>query len=114
MAEQHNFNIDQGTTWNRTITWTDSNNDPIDLSGYTARMKLKRQKGSATADLTLTTENDGIAIDALNGAITLSLSPIQTAGLDSSYVYDLEVVSGAGDVTRLLQGRIIVDGEVTT
>lgn len=114
MAEQYNFNIDQGTTWNRTITRKDSDNNPINLSGYTARMKLKRQKGSATADLTLTTENDGIAIDALNGAITLSLTPTQTASLDASYVYDLELVSGSGDVTRLLQGRVIIDGEVTT
>ena len=39
-AGKYNFTIEQGATVDFEIAYTDSNGDPIDLTGYDARMQL--------------------------------------------------------------------------
>lgn len=111
MAGKHDFNIDQGTTWNRIVTIA-QDGTPVDLSGFTARMQLRGVKRQSIPDLSLTTENGGITIDTLAGQLTLSISAAQSAGLSGSYFYDLELVTGQ-TVTRWLEGKIILSDEVT-
>lgn len=56
-----------------------------------------------------------IVLGGTAGTIVISLSDEVTADLTpATYVYDLELTSSTGDVTRLLQGAFIVDAEVTT
>jgi hypothetical protein len=48
------------------------------------------------------------------GTIVITLTATQTAALTAgNYVYDLELVSGAGVVTRLVQGNVTVTAEIT-
>jgi hypothetical protein len=48
------------------------------------------------------------------GTIALAAVATATAGLTAGqYVYDLEMVSGAGYVTRLVEGNFVVYAEVT-
>jgi hypothetical protein len=63
----------------------------------------------------LTTENGRISIDEPNGLITLMLSAADTArgSLDSSGVYDLEIIDVSGLVSRVIQGTFTVSKEVT-
>jgi hypothetical protein len=65
--------------------------------------------------LTLTTENAGITLGGAAGTITLSATATVTAALTAPFsgVYDLELVSGGGVVTRLLEGVATVSPEVT-
>lgn len=87
---------------------------PQDLTGYTARCAIKDKVGG-TLLKSLTTENDGIAIDNVKKTITLSISAADTAALVwKSGVYDLELVSLTGVVTKLYTGKFIVSKEVTT
>ena len=91
-------------------------NTPVDLTGFKARMTIKNRVGG-TVLCTLTTENDGIAIDAAAKLITLNISAVDTAAMTfTTGVYDLELVSGATPavVTALLSGRVTVTKEVTT
>ena len=39
----YNATIDQGATWSVTVTYTDSNGAPINLTGYTAAMQVRQQ-----------------------------------------------------------------------
>jgi len=112
MASTHDFSIDQGATWNATLQWLDDADDPIDLTSFTARMQLRRHIGSPTAEIELTTANGRITITALTGTIMLSIDADDTADLNGSYVYDLELINGSA-VTRLLKGSVTVDPEVT-
>jgi len=112
MAETHDFHVDQGSTWNRQLIWNDADNNPVDLTGFTARMQIRRDVQATGIDLALTTENGGISIDIPTATITLSATAAQTALLGGTYYYDLEMVSG-DEVTRLLQGKFILDREVT-
>lgn len=87
---------------------------PVDLSGFTARAQIRRSIGASTTLLELTTENGGIAID--NSAKTITLTIAATATDDLTWrtaVYDLELVSGTGVVTRIASGPVTVSREVT-
>lgn len=87
---------------------------PKDMTGFTARMSIKDYVGG-TVLLSLTTENSRIALDNTAKTITLTLAATDTDDLTwTSGVYDLEMVSGSGEVTALLSGRITVQQEVTT
>lgn len=121
-AGTYDFTVEQGTTMEVPLVWKDSNNAVINLSGYTARMQARQTLASTTMLNEWTTENGGILIDGPTGTITLTATAVQTAAWAwpitagqsaPTAVYDLEVVSPAGKVTRLLKGKITLDQEVT-
>lgn len=98
------------------VTWVDEDNLPINLTGYTATMKIKETPGG-TAKLTLSSPTGGISIPTpANGQIVFGATPTQmTAGTlvaGISYLYDLQVASGS-DKKTLLRGSFIVDQEIT-
>lgn len=110
----YDITIYQGATFNQLFTWRDENNTLINLSGYTARLMARTAAGAATAFITLTTENGGVALGGAAGTVTLNMSAAQTAALSPvNGVYDLEMVDSGGLVTRLLQGNLFVSAEVT-
>lgn len=56
----------------------------------------------------------GITIDPNEGRLVVSATAAQTALLTSpQYVYDLKITSPTGEVTRLIQGKLSVNGQVT-
>lgn len=109
----YNTTIDQGSVWSVVLVYTDSNNTPVNLTGYTAAMQLRQNYNSEVADLTLTTENGGISIVGATGTITITATAVQTGALDPGfYVYDLELTSGS-NISRLIQGQLTVAEQVT-
>jgi hypothetical protein len=65
---------------------------------------------SPTAD-----EVQNIVLGGNAGTVVISLTDEITASLAAgTYIYDLELTSSTGSVTRLLEGTFIVDEEVTT
>jgi len=109
----YNTTIDQGSVWSVVLVYTDSNNVPVNLTGYTAAMQLRQNYNSTTADLTLTTANGGITIVGATGTITITATATQTGLLDPGfYVYDLELTSGS-NISRLIQGQLTVAEQVT-
>lgn len=106
--------IEQGATYNQPLVWKDSSGTAINVTGYTARMQIRKTVDATTIILTLTTENGRITVGGANGLITLLVSAADTAALTTFCgVYDLEVISPAGVVTRLLEGQVEVSKEVT-
>jgi hypothetical protein len=67
------------------------------------------------ATLSTTAGNTGtITLGGTAGTVDLLISAANTASLTAGqYVYDLELVSGGGVVTRLLEGNFKVSAEVT-
>ena len=56
----------------------------------------------------------GVTINPTTGKLTVRATSAQTALLTSpEYVYDLRMTSPSGEVTRLIQGKISVDSQVT-
>lgn len=109
----YNFTIDQGSTWTLQLVYNDPQGAPINLSGYTAKMQVRRKFDSATAVLTLATGGQGITITGPTGTINLIATDEQTGAIEGGlYVYDLELDNG-GAITRLIQGQITVSPQVT-
>jgi hypothetical protein len=114
MAGSYNFAIDQGADWTAVLTWK-VNTVAVDLTNYTARMQLRPAHGALTTLLSLTTAvGGGITLGGNAGTVTLTLTAVITATLPpGDHVYDLELVSPAGVVTRLVEGRFSISPEVT-
>ena len=109
----YNFTMDQGSVFTLNLAYEDPDGNPIDLTGFTARMQLRR-KFDSTAVLTLTTSNGGLVITGPTGNILITVTDEQTEDLESGfYVYDLDL-NNAGVITRLIQGQATVSAEVTT
>jgi heme oxygenase len=80
-------------------------------------MQVRTAANAASFIVALTTENGRISVGnttATKGQVTLTISAADTANLTAGqYVYDLELVSGGGVVTRLIEGNFKVKAEVT-
>lgn len=112
-----NLLILRGSTFGHAFRLENPDGTPIDLSGYTARMQIRRSINSATILLELTEGNGRIEFDSINGRITLKIASDITAGLAFSGRYDLEIVlpviAGPDVVYRIAEGKIILSKEVT-
>ena len=116
MAYIGNDTLDAGADYSMVVSvFTDETNTTLlNLTGYTARMMLKTGYNAATPAISLTSPSGGLVIDGPNGTMTVTMTSAQTTLLtDPSYVYDLEIVSPGGQVTRVLQGTFMVSPEVT-
>ena len=52
--------------------------------------------------------------NASGGQITMAMTSTATGNLEEGiYLYDLEITSGSGAVTRLMQGQVTVNPEIT-
>jgi hypothetical protein len=113
-AGAYNFTCEQGAHFERTVTVTLPDGTAMNLSGYTARMHVRKDVNAATTLVELTTENGRIAITPATGLLTLTLTSSVTAGIAKSGVYDLEIVETATErVTRVIEGQFILKQNVT-
>jgi len=126
-AGKYSFVIEQGTTINFEVQYKDSNNDPIDLTNYSARMQLRPAVTSDTVYLTLSSSlnNDGTGLNmngssgtkpTTSGSIGIYIAACTSSLLtfDTAY-YDLEIYSGSTCpvTTRILEGQVRLSREVT-
>lgn len=118
MARQ-DLTIRQGETWSRVFTWRE-NGVRKDLTGWTARMQIREANADSGSpvliELSTAVGNARITLGGTAGTITMALSAGDTQALNLSgdeAVYDLELTSGTGAVTRLMEGRVHLIREVT-
>jgi hypothetical protein len=116
-AAKLNLVIEQGATFVHQLQLRDGPDiySPIkDLTGYTARIQLRSDINSPDVILELTTENGRISISPLEGKIQLRLGAAETSALEfAKAVYDMEVSSPLGIVTRVVQGNFSLSRQVT-
>lgn len=109
MATKSNIVIDQGSDLSLQVSCTNSAGEVFNLSNYTAACKLRKHWSSNTA-YTITSTITGATL----GEITLSANnTVTTAIPPGRYMYDVEVTSNTGTVTRVLQGTATVTPEIT-
>lgn len=121
MAVAYKFTWDKGSTINRSLTWKknqgteeEPNYQPVNLTGYTARMEIRNRYGGDLLHR-LDTTNGGLTIDPEEGQILINVSAeVTTAWEWRNAVYDIELVAPDESVTRLIQGTITLSPEVTT
>lgn len=122
-AGTYDLAVEQGATLNVSVTWKDGEGDPVNLTGYSIRAQFR---SANLKDLFLDLDSDGHGITIENvtvpstypGRIRIIATAAQTQELDfDTGAWSLELTSGGGVVTRLLQGdvnlseRVIADAE---
>jgi hypothetical protein len=116
----HDLITDQGSTVHQVFTIKNSARRIIPLTGYSARMQVRRwdvetRDPVLTTIAEYTTANGYLTVNGAAGTVTLLIPPADMAAYEpGSYVYDIEVeTANAGDTTRIIQGKFIVRAEVT-
>lgn len=113
-AGRYDILCEQGATFRRTITWRTgaAPGTLVNLTGYTAKLQARHpQTGVLLVELTHTS---GITLGGSAGTIVLLISATATnLYTPDNYVYDLELTSSGGEVTRLLEGHWVVPVQVT-
>ena len=113
MSAKYNLVCDQATTFNFQFQ-IKNDSTPWDLTGYTGVMTVRPFVGAQTTTVVASTANGRMVLTALTGRINVTLSAATTGDITAGrYAYDLVLDSGA-EVTRILEGKFIVTGAVTT
>ena len=103
-AGTYNFTIEQGTTFSRVLTLQE-NGSAMNLTGYSVASQMRSTHDSSSIVATFS----GSVTNASSGQLTLSLTNSQTSAIEEAiYVYDVEITSGTGSVTRILEGNVTV------
>lgn len=107
--------IPQGAVAEKAWSFEDADGGPADFTGWSARLQI-RDGGQLLATLRNTGTRDGDITFDETGTVLASLPHTFTVGMSptTSAVFDLELINGAGVVTRPVQGRVRIEGEVTT
>jgi hypothetical protein len=113
MSAKFNLVCDQATTFNFQFQIL-NDQTAWNLTGYTGTMTVRPFVGASTTTVVASTANGRMVLTALQGRINVTLSADITADIVAGrYSYDLVLDSGSS-ITRILEGKFIVTGAVTT
>jgi hypothetical protein len=108
MAIKANIVIDQGTTFQTSINVTDDEENPVDLTGYSAAAQMRKHFTSSNAFSFAT------SISPTLGIVTLSMTANTTNTITPGrYLYDCELTDPNGAISRLIEGIVTVTPGVT-
>ena len=123
-AQTLDLYVEQGATFTLEFTWREPDTvdetgtvtavgAPHNLTGWDARMQFRPAQG-ATALLSASVATGEFAIDGPNGKVSLKLTDEQTDTLNrAKLLYDIELEDTAGNVYRMLQGKVTVSPNIT-
>lgn len=128
-AASYSMTWTRGATVDEEFTYTDEAGEPIDLTGYEARMQVRAlaQQFGTTGTPLLSLATNGVDPlmswdTAADGRLRLRLRPDQHAALNPTntkkavYAYSIEIyrTEGSGEeVIPLVKGKLSVRGEIT-
>jgi len=103
-ARNVNLVLEQGVDFQATFTIRNTNNAPLNLTGYTGISSIRKHPTSSTAYPLILTFPDRI-----NGKITVSMGYTATDAIEGGrYVYDVILISPNSYKTRAVQGNVLV------
>jgi len=113
-TEKVNLRFQQGARFSKAFLMVNNDGSPKDLSGYSARFQVRATRDAALPVVDASTANGKVAIDSLNGLITVTIGAVEmTAMTWRSGVWDLEVYNSTENVYRPFEGFASLSLEVT-
>ena len=107
MAQEINLTVDQGSNLNIEITVTAANGDLWDLSTYTINSQVRKNPYTNTA-------YSFAATGAANGLLTMTMNAETSAAVPAGrYLYDVEIKSTSNTTTRVQEGLIYFNPNIT-
>jgi hypothetical protein len=105
--------IDQGDDETITLSRRAADDTPLDISGYTFHLTIKRDESDPDQEAVLQKEVT-THTEPVNGETELTLSASETAALEGSYHYEVREETSAGVWNTLFGGRLWVRVGATT
>jgi len=118
-ALRHDVIVEQGADFRLALRWLSANGTPVDLTGYTAESQMRASHSSVSVVLSFSStagisSPTRILLGGAAGTVILEADAVATRAVTLRQgVYDVEVTSPAGAVTRLAEGRFLLSREVT-
>jgi hypothetical protein len=114
-----NIVMDQGSTLVYVFTLLDKFNNAFNITGFDARLQVRRSYGDTGILINCTLANSKLSISG--NAVTLTLLPADTSSIrfnapnDDTLdcVYDLEIIGLTGKVYKPARGSFSINREVT-
>lgn len=110
-AFQVNLELNQGEDWADEYLW-EIDDEPVDLTGSTAKMQLRRVPGGSLV-LEASTTAGTLTLGGVAGTIAVNIPAATMSGLKGQGVYDLEITFASGRVHRFMEGTFKMKTEVT-
>lgn len=106
-AAPYNFEIDQYLPFSKEFVYRDSAKNPINLTGYAAKMQIRLPTGSLVQEMS--TDNGGITLGGIDGTIGWHISKADTSKMSfAKAVYDLVLTPPVGDAFKLIAGEVVL------
>jgi len=110
-AGRWDFSIEQGATFDHTVSWQGEDGIPIDLAGYVAELQMRTQVFPPTLLIMSSADSgSGLELDPEGGTIRVFISAEATGEMKwmGSQPYVLILRAPDGYVTRLLEGEVTI------
>ena len=109
MATVSNLFVDAGASYSNIISVAATNGQPLNLTGYSVASQMRKSYQSSTAyNFTASVYN------AEQGKVRLQLTPEQSQAIPAGrWLYDLEITSPSGNKTRVVEGIVTVNPQIT-
>ena len=113
-AGNYDFIIEQGSELSLPLIWKGGNGVPIDLTGCSAEMMIRREVDDSVPLVSLSSADGGIVLGETAGTIAIAIDEATTSELASGKAYyDLRLTDSLGKHRRLIQGQVIISPAVT-
>lgn len=104
---KHDVTMVRGVSWDLRVQWLVSGDEPVDLTGWSGALRIKRRPQDATSVLECTTANGRLELDDEGYVVArLSKTLVDTLPL-GSMSYELELFS-TNESVQLLSGAVKV------
>ena len=110
MAQFVEVDLDQGTNFNLDIVVKNDDDSRINVAGYTFSSSMRKSfySSGVTANLTVA------VISAAYGDVRFSLNAATTANIKAGrYVFDIKQINTSNVTSRMFEGIITVNPQVT-
>lgn len=112
MTLRYDLRVNQGETFRLSVPVLDDNGAPISLSGMAARGQIRRSTASTDVLYEWSVAAGNLTFDTNHVVLTIPAAT-SSAWLWRNAAWDLELTDLNGDVTRLTEGVVLVQPEIT-
>lgn len=111
---RYDMTIQQGASFDDSITLQDADGVVMDLTGCTSAMQLRPSSGAPAVILEMSNTNGKLVLGGPLGTIRRALTDEQTATLPpGDYVYDLFITWPDGHADCLITGYATINARIT-
>jgi hypothetical protein len=109
MATIAYLDIDQGSDFSAIMELENDDSTPMNLAGFVVYSQFRKSYGS-----TIAYSFNSVVLNASQGTIKLSLSGVASSNIKPGrYLYDVEIISGTSVKTRVVEGIVTINPEIT-